>query len=415
MGAPSAAAAKCERVGGAASGSGVLASPLGAAMSSLVEAVAGAIAEPQRHLDSGRRGGKDDGHWLDIVPEAAVPIHSAQSPRRIAYVDGGNAALLGSPGWSVGFNRVAYALCQETRVLRPSHSPRVDFLSLLAAEPSGGADKGECEGDGAQQPRRYELRTFPVRGKDIGTSDGSQPPLPRLDDACVPTGADLGGASGPEKEEEEDGEGSPPAAAAAESASRSATDHNRSRMMSVPRAFAEWKMAAAVVERELSEGDILVLDGTLQTGYGGEARLANALYDAARSKGVVVCALAKTTTLMMAGGVPVLHAAHEAARAAGHHVWYMPLARRVSGDGSGFVLAARLHRRTRFAYRLEVLRDQYDAMAPDEIAGIIGSIAANSGDPSFPGYPYGLVSADRNARVRGTEAAVHRRMLLGEM
>ena len=189
-------------------------------------------------------------------------------------------------------------------------------------------------------------------------------------------------------------------------------------MMSVPRAFAEWKMAAAVVVagKELAEGDILVLDGTLQTGYGGEARLADALYDAARRRGVIVCALAKTTTMIGPGGVPVLYAAHEAARAVGLHAWYMPLARRVPGDGSGFVLAARLHRHLRFTYRLEVLRDQYDLLQDaGGLGGVIGSIAANSGDPSFPGYPYGLVSADRHARVRSAEAAVYRRVLLAEL
>ena len=389
------------------------ASPLGAAMSSLVEAVAGTIAGHHGSMKSGGNGGgkRDGGQWLDIAPEAAVPMPAAQSPRRIAYVDGGNATLLGSPGWSVGFNRVAYALCRGEKVLRPSHAQRVDFMSLLAAEPEDGG-RGDSGDKDAQQSRRYVLRAFPVRGTDGGANGGPLPP--RLDDACVPTDADLGGAGGADEEAEaggEDGAG----ASAAEASSRSATDHNRSRMMSVPRAFAEWKMAAAVVERELEKGDVLVMDGTLQTGYGGEARLADTLYDIARSRGVVVCALAKTTTLMAAGGVPVLYAAQEAARMAGHHTWYMPLARRVSGDGSGFVLAARLHRHSRFTYRLEVLRDQYDAMDAAEIGDVIGSIAANSGDPSFPGYPYGLISADRNAKVRGAEAAVHRRMLLGEM
>ena len=158
-------------------------------------------------------------------------------------------------------------------------------------------------------------------------------------------------------------------------------------MMSVPRALAEWKMATAVVQRELGEGDILVLDGTLQTGYGGEARLADTLYDRARKRGIIVCALAKTTTMMGPGGIPVLYAAQEAARKAGHRTWYMPLARRASGgDGSGFMLAVRLHRHSRFTYRFEVLRDQYDSLVEaGQLGEVVGSIAANSGDPSFPG------------------------------
>ena len=404
-----------------------------------------------------------------MSPEAVVPIPYTPKPRRIAYVDGGNAVLLGSPGWSIGFNRVAYTIWQGERVQRPRCVPRVDFLSLLAAEPG---EDGDDDGDGGEaaarqgqqqqqrwQSRRYTLRTFPIgngnggngggdSGGDGSAADGLRP---SLDADCVPTDEDMGnvggaaegadgGARGEADEEDDDVGGiagdnagddngdndvcggatsaSRPAAttAAAAATARPATDHNRSRMMSVPRAFAEWKMAATVVDRELAGGDILVLDGTLQTGYGGEARLADSLYDAARRRGVIVCALAKTTTLMGPGGVPVLYAAQEAARAAGHQAWHMPLARRVPGDGSGFVLAVRLHRHSRFTYRLEVLRDQYDLLlGSGEIGGVIGSIAANSGDPSFPGYPYGLISADRYARVRGAEAAVHRRIMLAEL
>ena len=388
---------------------------LGTAMSSMAGTIGSLVAwqrtewehqmRRQRERDSG--SAKQDGMWLDICPEAAVPMPDVQRPRRIAYVDGGNATLLGSPGWSVGFNRVAYAICQGRTVHTPRYAPRVDFLSLLAAEPDcdGNAD---AEG-GVRPPRRYALRTFPVANGN-GRDDGHPP---RLDGQCIPTRDDLGRLDGSGKEEQ--GGMDDDAPDAAPDTSRPATDHNRSRMMSVPRAFAEWKMATAVVQRELGAGDVIVLDGTLQTGYGGEARLADALYDAARRRGVVVCALAKTTTMMGPGGVPILYAAQEAARAAGHHAWYMPLARRVSGDGSGFMLAVRLHRHSRFTYRLEVLRDQYDALCTGGVQDVIGSIAANSGDPSFPGYPYGLVGADRAARVRGNEAAAYRRMMLGEL
>ena len=465
---------------------------LGTAMSSMAEAIGSMVAGQQRAWEEeqerrrrrlrrrsgGSTGGKSasdgagagggGGTWLDISPEAAVPIPYTPKPRRIAYVDGGNAVLLGSPGWSIGFNRVAYTIWQGEHVQRPKCVPRVDFLSLLAAEPGEDGDDDGDGGEAAAQPgqqqqqrwqsRRYTLRTFPIGngnggnggGDSGGDGGGGSAPdglRPRLDADCVPTDEDMGnvggaaegadgGARGEADEDDDDAGGIVgdnagggdndvcgsaasalrPATAAAAATARPATDHNRSRMMSVPRAFAEWKMAATVVDRELAAGDILVLDGTLQTGYGGEARLADSLYGMARRRGVIVCALAKTTTLMGPGGVPVLYAAQEAARAAGHQAWHMPLARRVPGDGSGFVLAVRLHRHSRFTYRLEVLRDQYDLLqGSGEIGGVIGSIAANSGDPSFPGYPYGLISADRYARVRGAEAAVHRRIMLAEL
>ena len=126
------------------------------------------------------------------------------------------------------------------------------------------------------QFRRHALRTFPVGDGGNGDGEGGHPP--RLDAHCVPTDADMGNFGGKEKDGavdggDEDNSGTPP------DTRRPATDHNRSRTMSAPRTFAEWKMAAAVVQRELGEGDVIVLDGTLPAGYGGEAWLADALYD----------------------------------------------------------------------------------------------------------------------------------------
>lgn len=90
-------------------------------------------AEHQRMVDSGGNY-SGLGIWLDTSPKAAVPIPDMPRPRRIAYVDGGNAALLGRPGWPVGLNRAAYAVCRGSTARQPRYIPRVDFLPLLAAE-----------------------------------------------------------------------------------------------------------------------------------------------------------------------------------------------------------------------------------------------------------------------------------------
>jgi len=132
---------------------------LGAAMSSMAETIGAMVAwqrmgwENHRRRRGGGHAAASGGAWLDISPEAAVPIPDVQRPRRIAYVDGGNATLLGSPGWSVGFNRVAYVVCQGRTVHRPRHAQRVDFLSLLAAEPAnGGGSNGDEGGEGGTGP-----------------------------------------------------------------------------------------------------------------------------------------------------------------------------------------------------------------------------------------------------------------------
>ena len=175
---------------------------LGTAMSSMAETIGSMVAWPRAEWENQRRR-RGEGHAaasggtrLDISPEAAVPMPDVQRPRRIAYVDGGNATLLGSPGWSVGFNRVAYAVCQGRTVHRPLYAQRVDFLSLLAAEPASGGDAGENgKGDTGPYPRRYALRTIPVGngGDSGGNGDGNNNGRPpRLDAHCVPTDEDMG-------------------------------------------------------------------------------------------------------------------------------------------------------------------------------------------------------------------------------
>lgn len=123
---------------GGDNGTGRQAASLGAAMSDMAEAIGRMVAgqqearewaQQERGSGRGKPGNSgSSGTWLEITPEAAVPMPDVQKPRRIAYVDGGNATLPGSPGWSAGFNRVAYAVCQGERVHQPRYVPRVDFL-----------------------------------------------------------------------------------------------------------------------------------------------------------------------------------------------------------------------------------------------------------------------------------------------
>ena len=130
---------------------------LGSAMSSMAETIGNMVAWQRAEWENQRRrrgrghAAASGGTWLDMSPEAAVPIPDVQRPRRIAYVDGGNAALLGSPGWSAGFSRVAYAVCRGRTVHRPLYAQRVDFLSLLAAEPTNGG--GGSDGDAGENGR----------------------------------------------------------------------------------------------------------------------------------------------------------------------------------------------------------------------------------------------------------------------
>lgn len=179
------------------------------AMPPMAEAIGGMVARQQKEWDEHQRlvaagaagKGSNRGIWLDISPKTAVPIPDVPRPRRIAYVDGGNATLLGSPGWSVGFNRVAYAVCQGSTVHQPRHVPRVDFLSLLVAESNDDSDENGADGPLPHLSRRYALRTFPVGDGENGNSGNGRPP--RLDSQSIPTDADMGNFDGGDGNEDD--------------------------------------------------------------------------------------------------------------------------------------------------------------------------------------------------------------------
>jgi hypothetical protein len=172
------------------------------------------------------------------------------------------------------------------------------------------------------------------------------------------------------------------------------------------RRFSEWLVLSELIEKELEAGDIAVRDGTLQTAVRNESRAASLAFSAAIRKGAVLAALAKTSQLLTSSGMSLLAAVEELSRrsACGEGRWYYhPLVKNDHPEHRAEIFACRLHPKARHVFRLEILRDQAQGMSEPEIAAVIGELAANSRDLSFPGYPYGLVDADETARVRRSE------------
>ena len=182
-----------------------------------------------------------------------------------------------------------------------------------------------------------------------------------------------------------------------------------SHFASLSRRFAEWQTALLVVESELESGDVLVMDGSLQTSFKNEKHYAEKLYAAAVSKGVIVCGLAKTSLLVTESGHPLLARIAEIAQDVPYGMWHVQVADRLSPDSEGYSCSAvRFHKESRFVFRFEILRDQYKEMTPDEVNSVFGSLAENSTDVSMIGYPYGALDADRFAQVRTNELSMYR-------
>jgi hypothetical protein len=152
------------------------------------------------------------------------------------------------------------------------------------------------------------------------------------------------------------------------------------------RTFAEFSLAQEVC-KELRSGDVLVRDGDLLPTQTHASQYVNELKRIATMRGVLLCGLAKTTSILTDAGNSAAAALQRIAPAG---IWlYQP-----PGSTICFV---KLHPKSRHVFRLDVLK-------PEDARTAASALASQATDPVFLGYPYGLIEADQFAQVPGNEA-----------
>ncbi len=291
--------------------------------------------------------------------------HMREFSSSIAFLDGGNLPLIRAPSFSVHFERVYFNCFREGKRTELEIPSKLEFFAVLTSSGEGGDVRYEAsliplEGDWKKYlPDEKDLR-FDSYDRTVSTG-GERIKIPRIGD--------------------------------------------------VARSFAEWNLARSVCER-LSEGDIFVRDGTLHAPYTNQAEYAERAYGAARGNGVLFCGVSKTSHLYTTTGLSLVAAIGRLARenkikAPGY---YENVVRITDPNHRADLNFARLHARSQYTFRIEILKGQ--EAHKDRI---MGALAANSSDISFPGYPYGLVDADRNARVSEDELDSLRTLLLSEI
>jgi hypothetical protein len=300
------------------------------------------------------------------------PIGPVASDRKIAFVDGGNQEILGAPNFSVQINRVYFNIFKgQERIQKRSLPTRIEFFSATHSH----FRNGEIFYDTSVFPLREEFKELLPHEADLSFNSF---------DRTVTIGtmrADI------------------------------------SRVASIARRFAEWAYAAHVAESELEEGDVIVLDGTLQTAFTNEAVYSNSLYEVAKSKNVIVTGLSKTSGLFTNTGLSLLGAVSKLAEDSkmSHDLWYFPIAEATSTDHNAMILVIKLNPKAERVFRYEIYREQFSKLSENEINEILSQLTENSQDVSFPGYPYGLVDADRFARVASGEVESYQALLLSEI
>jgi len=121
--------------------------------------------------------------------------------------------------------------------------------------------------------------------------------------------------------------------------------------------------------------DVVVIDGSLEPKYIYEKEIIDKI-----NTDKIVCGLSKTTELLTKKGSSV--SAH-LSKLTDKKTWYY------SAKDFFFV---KLNKNSNYIFRLDVLQKE-------KIEEILYLLKENSKDPIFLGYPYGLIEADRFARV----------------
>lgn len=144
--------------------------------------------------------------------------------------------------------------------------------------------------------------------------------------------------------------------------------------------LARRKAELLLAEEVSSEADGVVLDGTLEEKLPGEKEIIERLPSN-------VCALAKSCSLITSRG---RNATSCISLAGPKNSWSYFL----DQEKKRKTFFVKLNEKSHHVFRFETFSENEE---------IIGLLAANSVDPVFAGYPYGLIYADQRARVSNQE------------
>ncbi|MDI6720894.1 MAG: hypothetical protein QMD85_00785 [Candidatus Aenigmarchaeota archaeon] len=260
---------------------------------------------------------------------------------KLAFIDGGNAEIIHTPSFSVFLIRTYYNVFLQSE---KSFAKRQEFYALSWTD----------------ENLFYKTKLFPL------TQDCLMPYekdlLIKISDPTIKDGifsADI------------------------------------SKMGSVIRKFAEWKMTSCIKEKNC----IVVKDGTLRPGITNGDAYAIESFSEAEKNSSVVASVAKTSAIFTTTGNNFLSVLQKSAP---FKSWHYSL---IGENENTFVCAAKFHPSSRHAFRADVMKSA-------DIQHVLSCITSNCNDYRFPGYPYGLIDADTFARVTESDKAYHRTLFL---
>jgi hypothetical protein len=127
--------------------------------------------------------------------------------------------------------------------------------------------------------------------------------------------------------------------------------------------------------------------------------------------------LSKSSRLFTTTGISLLGAIRSLAT--DHRLnplwYYYPIADSLSPDHEAAIFVTKLSEGSERVFRCEIDAERIKSLSAKELNEIFWQLSVNCADFGFPGYPYGLVDADSNARVRHEELETYRVRLFSEI
>jgi len=154
------------------------------------------------------------------------------------------------------------------------------------------------------------------------------------------------------------------------------------------------KIAERKIINEISCNNI-VFDGTLEAIYDGEESLLNSNKN--------LFGLSKSSTLLTENGNNLFGLMHSIKKGK----WFYTLAKANLEKHKAIIMAVKLHQNSNFIFRFESKQNDFNS--------VLSELKNNSTDPIFLGYPYGLIQADKYARVSNKEIEYMKTLIMTKM
>lgn len=273
------------------------------------------------------------------------PIGESKADRKICFVDGGNIEIMKGPSFSLHVIKLYFTIYQSNKRI---DAQRYTLLCLITTMEQNGEIFLKAEGFPLTKTQKI-FDPYLVSSVDPSVKQGIS--------RCSP-----------------------------------------SYIGNVYRRLAEIALAREGVMR-LSAHDIVIIDGDLHAKVAGEEEALDSLYGKANEKKVVIAGLAKTSDWVTNTGFPVISAIQKLAKGQEEKTWfYFPLAESKNELHKADLFIAKLADQAKYCFRVDIHNQlPYD---PKEIFSLL---KMNATDPSFPGYPYGLLDAHLFAKCSSQE------------